>query len=85
VGQPKWPQMGTVSSTVPPSQPLLVLVSPDLQGMRAMPVVTGMTYLLGVLHVPPYSLAARVAMAVMAAPSMSSFGGAEPTIRKALP
>jgi hypothetical protein len=50
-----------------------------------MPVVTGMTYLLGVLHVPPYSLAARVAMAVMAAPSMSSFGGAEPTIRKALP
>jgi hypothetical protein len=48
-GWPKRSQTETVSPTGPPPQPHLTLVSPGLQGMRAMLVVMGMTYLLGVL------------------------------------
>jgi hypothetical protein len=48
-------------------------------------VVTGMTYLLGVLQVPPSSSAARAITAVMAGPSSSGFGGAEPPAKKAHP
>jgi hypothetical protein len=58
--------METGSSTGLPSQPCIPLVSLDLQGASGVPVVTGMTHLLGVLQVPLFLLAARVAMAMMA-------------------
>jgi hypothetical protein len=45
--RPKQPRMETGSWTGSPLQPRLVLVSPDLQGVSIVLVVTGMSRLLG--------------------------------------
>jgi uncharacterized membrane protein len=53
--------------------------------MRAVPVVMGITYLLGVLQVSLSSPAAGVAMAVMVGLSSLGSGGAEPLSKKTCP
>jgi hypothetical protein len=47
------------------------------------PVVMGIAHLLWVLQVPPSSPTARVVAAMMAGPSSSGSGGAEPLSKKA--
>jgi hypothetical protein len=65
------------SSASPPPQPRLALVSPDLQGVNVVSVVTVMSCLLGVLQVPPFLPAVGVATAMMAGSSSSGVGDAE--------
>jgi hypothetical protein len=61
------------------------LVSLDLQGMRAMSMVIGMTYIFGVLQVPPSSPVVGATMATMVGPSSSGSGGTEPLAKMAHP
>jgi hypothetical protein len=79
----KQPYTETGSSTRTPPQPHLALVSPDLQGVSVVPVVMGMSQLLGVLQVSPFWPVTGIAMAMIAGPSSSGSGHAEPLAKKA--
>jgi nitroreductase len=48
-------------------------------------MLTKITHLFGVLHVPPSLLAARVTTVMMAGPSLSGSRGAEPSSKMARP
>jgi hypothetical protein len=80
-----WSRTKTGSVTGPPPQPHLALVCPDLQGVSVVLVVIGMSRLLGVLQVPPYSSAARVITAMLVGPSSSGAEDAEPPAKKVCP
>jgi hypothetical protein len=83
--RPRRPHMKTGPLTGLPSQPYLTLVSPDLQGMSVVAVVTVIDHLLGALQVPLSSPTARVVAAMVAGPSSSGSGGAEPPSKRVCP
>jgi hypothetical protein len=74
---PNRPRMETGSSTRPPLQLCLALISPKLQGVSVVSEVTGMSQLLRVLQLPLFSSAAGFATATMARPSSSGAIDAE--------
>jgi hypothetical protein len=81
----KQPRTEIESSTSPPLQPRLALVTLDLQGVSVVLVVTGMSLLLGVLKALPSSSATGVATVIMVRLSSSDAEDAEHLTKKARP